>query len=178
MAADRTFPPVPPSQPPPSRKGRPPLKGSTGQTALGQDQRQGQGTRGMMQRQTVRMGLIAVAFGAIGAAHAQGQIISPPMALGAGLSTCEAWSQARASGAAGRQAMSNWVFGFLTGIQWGDPLSEELQKWSSENLLTDIDKTCRENPLSTVSEAASGLMVKLRIGEAIEEALRQRQPHP
>jgi hypothetical protein len=74
--------------------------------------------------------------------------------------------------------MANWVFGFLTGIQWGNPLSEELQKWSSEKLLADIDKTCRENPLSTVSQAASGLRVKLRVGQAIEEALGRHQPHP
>jgi hypothetical protein len=104
--------------------------------------------------------IVVFLLGGIGGyvAHAQGDF----RILGAGTVSCGGWLEEREKNSDVWIQMSDWVNGFLTGVQVGGqrPLTAE-QTRDVAGRSAWLDNYCRSKPLDDLSSASAALFVEL-----------------
>ncbi len=85
--------------------------------------------------------------------------------LGAGAVSCGRWTQERAKKDGTDAILSNWVLGFLTGVNvYGAGSSSNVPKGTdADGVMATIDSYCAERPLDTLAAACASLVLELAV---------------
>lgn len=76
------------------------------------------------------------------------------MLIGAGVSSCGAWTADRRNRGASEIADTEWVLGFLSGIGYAGENMNPLEKMDSDGVGAWIDNYCSSRPINTIVQAA------------------------
>jgi hypothetical protein len=83
-------------------------------------------------------------------------------ALGSGTESCGAWIADRKEPGAGAAIDLEWVLGFLTGFnQFGQFTGDVTKGIDKDGIAAWVDNFCSQNPLLTVEDASSALVLAL-----------------
>jgi hypothetical protein len=97
-----------------------------------------------------------------GQAVAQESDIGKRFYIGQGVTSCGAWTAARSTKSALKNAHEQWLTGFVSGANWTEAGPDFLAEPDFDALTAWVDNYCRAEPLAKVYTAATTLVRELR----------------
>ena len=84
------------------------------------------------------------------------------LVIGQGANSCWAWTRGREAKAATEGLYTQWVAGFVSGLNWDTTDPDILTELDFDGLMAWVDNYCKANPLAKVTTGAVMLVQELR----------------
>jgi hypothetical protein len=79
-----------------------------------------------------------------------------------GANSCWAWTRSHEAKAATQGLYTQWVAGFVSGLNWNTDDPDILTEMDFDGLMAWVDNYCKANPLAKVTTGAAMLVQELR----------------
>ena len=104
-------------------------------------------------------GIVLAALLMVAALPARGYDDGGYVSYGTGGKSCGTWQEDRRAGGFKKTILATWVTGYVTGYNaWVEGSNDVGEGTDIDGLLAWIDNYCAENPLNSISKAASALI--------------------
>jgi hypothetical protein len=84
------------------------------------------------------------------------------LGIGQGANSCWAWTRSHRAKAATQDLYTQWVAGFVSGLNWNYVDPDFLTELEFVGLMAWVDNYCKANPLAKVTTGAAMLVQELR----------------
>ena len=84
------------------------------------------------------------------------------LGIGQGANSCWAWTRSHEAKAATQGLYTQWVAGFVSGLNWNTDDPDILTEMDFDGLMAWVDNYCKTNPLAKVTTGAAMLVQELR----------------
>ena len=84
------------------------------------------------------------------------------LGIGQGANSCWAWTRSHRAKAATQDLYTQWVAGFVSGLNWNTDDPDILTEMDFDGLMAWVDNYCKATPLANVATGAALLVHVLR----------------